>query len=607
MQSENPVSVATPEAESHGKFFSIKWKLSIAFVLLTIGIVAIYIVIAKRTFESDKISYIFETQQRQVSQSVETIKEQVLHEVFDARSILSGYDLNTKKLAEMSQRLFAHHRSLLAIALIENDSGQVLAQVEKETGTLALLGASGTRAPASDLTFFHLKDRIFGAEIPDVASNGARIVLRVVFQLQDLFKDTFEGQDMLLAKGSEILASANSGGIDLKKLKGFLEERKTFQADLTQIKTIEGAKYLVSGASVGPSGLHVFSLISEDLALQATRTLYERSLMFLVFSFFATVVISMALSMRLTTNLFDLSRVAERFGKGDFSASPGFVSNDEIGLLARAFKKMIAEIQSLLTERVDKVRMEQELKTARTVQENLFPRESEIQIGNLKLAGLYSTTTECGGDWWYYFQRDRYLYVACADATGHGTPAALITAAIRSAFSHVELNEMSLSEIVNCCDEAVFQCSKNAIYMTAVFMRINVNTGEAAFINASHEPPMLFEYDLPSQQIGVEEIFAEPGPRLGERNKKWTEHSFRIKSGQRLFVYTDGLSSARDAQGREFDGRRQKKALLQAANETDPKKFMDRVVAAMNQYSEGRPFPDDVTFITIDHNYHVGL
>lgn len=607
MQSEQVPTPAVPNEGPRGKFFSIKWKLSLAFVLLTIGIVAIYIVIAKRTFESDKISYIFETQQRQVNQAVESIKEQVLREVFDARSILSGYDFNEQKLADMSQKLFTHHRSLLGIVLLEKDTGKVMAQVEKEPGSIALLGTPGSRTPASDLSFYHLKERLFAAEIPDVTANGTRIVMRVVFRLQELFKDAFEGQDLLLAKGSEILVSANSGGLDFGKISSFLNEKRNGQADLTQVKIINGAKYLVSGASVGPSGLNVFSLISEDLALQATRTLYTRSLMFLVFSFFATVVISMVLSMRLTTNLFDLSRVAERFGKGDFSASPNFVSNDEIGLLARAFKKMIAEIQGLLTERVDKVRMEQELKTARTVQDNLFPRQSEIKAGNLKLAGLYSTTTECGGDWWYYFQRDRYLYLACADATGHGTPAALITAAIRSAFSHVELNEMSLSEIANCCDEAVFQCSQNAIYMTAILMRINVNTGEGSFINASHEPPMLFEFDLTSGEVVIEDIVSEPGPRLGERNKKWAEHSFRINSGQRLFVYTDGLSSPRNPEGREFEGRRQKKALLKAAKQTDPKAFMDSILVSMSEYSEGQAFPDDVTFVTIDHNYHVGL
>jgi sigma-B regulation protein RsbU (phosphoserine phosphatase) len=590
------------------KFFSIKWKLSLAFIALTLGIVAIYIFIAKTTFESDKISYIFETQQRQVNQSAQELKGQVVQLIFDSRSILSGYDFGQHKLADMSQKLFLHHESLLGIQVVQTKTNEVLAQLEKTAGAFAQLPPVESRLPASaELDLRHLEEKIFIAQIPDVSATGEAIVMRVLFKVKDLFKDVFEGQELLLAEGSRIVMSSNSNGIEKDLVREYLGERRGDQTEMTQIKRIGASDYLISAASVGTGKMSVYSFISEDIALKATRTLYQRSLMFLIFSFFATVVISMVLSLSLTQNLGELSKMAEQFGKGDFSVTPGFSSRDETGLLAKAFKRMVVEIQQLLTERVHKVRMEEELKTARTVQENLFPREASFRAGNLSLTGLYSTTSECGGDWWYYFQRDRYLYLACADATGHGTPAALVTAAIRSTFSHIELNEMSLPEIANACDEAVYQCSRNALYMTAVFMRINVNTGEGSFINSSHEPPMIFEYDMAKSQITIEDVVTPPGPRLGERNRKWIEHPINVKSGQRLFVYTDGLSSPLNAEGREFTGRRQKKALIAAASQVDQTEFMNSILASMAEFSQGSSFPDDVTFVTIDHNYHTGL
>lgn len=595
-------------ADPKAKFFSIKWKLSLAFIALTLGIVAIYIMIAKTTFESDKISYIFETQQRQVNQTAQELKGQVVQLIFDSRSILSGYDFANHQLAGMSQKLFSHHDSLVGIQVLNPKTNSVLAQLEKTQGVFGKLQGMESRLPASiDLDLFHVSEKLFAVQIPDVTATGEAIVMRVLFTVKDLFRDVFDGQELMLTAGSQILLSSSSLTLERDLVRDYLNERKNDQSEMTQIKAIGGSRYLISAASVGAAKMNVFSFISEDVALKATRTLYQRSLMFLVFSFFATVVISMILSLSLTQNLGELSKVAERFGKGDFTVSPGFESRDEIGLLANAFKRMMVEIQQLLTVRVEKVRMEQELKTARTVQDNLFPRESSFKAGQLKLSGHYSTTTECGGDWWYYFQRDRYLYVACADATGHGTPAALITAAIRSAFSHVELNEMSLSEIANCCDEAVFQCSRNALYMTALIMRLNVSTGEGAFINSSHEPPMIFEFDMAKNEITIEDVVTAPGPRLGERNKIWTEHPIHVKSGQRLFIYTDGLSSPLNPEGREFVGRKQKKALLAAAKKIDQKEFMDSVLVSMADFAQGTDFPDDVTFVTIDHNYHTGL
>ncbi len=590
------------------RFISIKWKLSLAFIMLTIGIVAIYIVIAKNTFESDKVSYVFETQQRQVNQSAMDLKVQIQRLVFDARSILAGYDFNTHQLAPMSEKLFKHHEILTGIQLINKNTSNIMAQVEKSRGQFAKIGPQSARGPAASggVDLRHLGGTEFLAQVPDVTSAGEALILKVLFQLPSIFSESIDDQALMLTAGSEILVSTEKSGIAQETVTEFLRNRKGDVSELTEVAQLGGARYLISTASIGVGGMSILSFVSEDAALTATRTLYQRSLMFLFFSFFATVVISMTLSSSLTQNLFDLSKVAERFGKGDFSVSPSFESRDEIGLLARAFKRMMFEIQQLLTDRVEKVRMEQELKTARTVQDSLFPAESNFEAGNLKLTGLYSTTTECGGDWWYYYQKDRYLYLVIADATGHGTPAALITAAIRSAFSHIELNDLSLMDIASACDEAVFQCSKGHIYMTAIFMRINVNTGEGTFINSSHEPPWIFEWDLEKSKIKSEQIVVKPDPRLGERAKKWVEHPIQVQSGQRLFLYTDGLSSPVNPEGNDFQGRRQKRAVEKAAGNFDRQKFFDEVIAAMNEHSQGAPFPDDVTFIVIDHHFHVG-
>jgi hypothetical protein len=99
------------------QFFSLKWKLSISFVVMALGFVGLYVVLAKRTFEFDKISYIFETQQRQVSALARSFEMQTERMLFDARSILGGFDPGSRKLSPGAQRIFWDHPHILALRL----------------------------------------------------------------------------------------------------------------------------------------------------------------------------------------------------------------------------------------------------------------------------------------------------------------------------------------------------------------------------------------------------------------------------------------------------------------------------------------------------------
>ena len=70
--------------------------------------------------------------------------------------------------------------------------------------------------------------------------------------------------------------------------------------------------------------------------------------------------------------------------------------------------------------------MEQELATARMVQESFFPKVVTKRLG---IPSLFKPSTECGGDWWGHFSSDdQHEYIVIADATGHGVGAALVTA-----------------------------------------------------------------------------------------------------------------------------------------------------------------------------------
>ena len=294
-----------------------------------------------------------------------------------------------------------------------------------------------------------------------------------------------------------------------------------------------------------------------------------------------------------------LTESAIRLGQGDFSEPPKIKARDEIGILSGAFQKMTAEIQRLLSETRDKARMEAELKTASLVQESLLPNPPTHRRGEISLSGQLVTSTECGGDWWYYFEQGDDVYVAIADATGHGTPAALVTAAARAAFAIIEKSEMTLSEMMSIWDHVVASCSAKRVYMTAALLKINTKNGKGSIVNACHEWP----FKLTARTEGAfeeEQLSLERGSTLGERRTDtWTVQEFNLGPGDLLLLYTDGLFSVADKQGRVLSDRRFGKRLSKLINTDSPTEAVLQATDRILEDYLGAPIPDDITLVAI--------
>ena len=580
---------------------SIKWKLSIAFILLSLGIVGLYIITAKRTFESDKISYIFDTQQRQVSQLSNDMGEKSNRMVFDARAILSGFSAATQALSPDAQSLLQNHPSILAIDLKNLAQEKPLASLERTPGSTQIL----TNVPIKPsepgkIQLEALPDGKFIAAVTQETGTD-KAVLRVYFELKDLFAGASDDQTFLLVSGDQVVINSNTSTFPKTALNEYLKSRPSKDIAATNIGRINGKDYLISTSPLKIGNFQLLVMMSQSSALAALNVLYQRSLVFLLMSFFATVIIALILSNSLTQNINDLKRVAEKIGDGDFSATPTFESKDEVGVLANAFRKMVQEIQKLLLATADKARMEAELKTAALVQESLFPVEAQYRAGDFKVGGVYVTSTECGGDWWYYFEKGDFLYVIVADATGHGTPAALITSAARSIFSYVQTKELELTEVATLCDEAIYQCSKGRVYMTAFLLKINTRTGLVNYINACHEPPYLWSGEEGSDERSGDYMVSPPDTMFGETKKNFHQQTLIMKPGEKLIVYTDGVTAVENLQGKSIPNRkilRIFEATVESQEETAV--AAKNCVLALQEYTQGHPLPDDITLVVIE-------
>src|SRR5690606_27430611 len=177
--------------------------------------------------------------------------------------------------------------------------------------------------------------------------------------------------------------------------------------------------------------------ISKDDAFAVAQGLIEKSYLFAIFLLSLAIIIGILFSRSLTKSLEVLFHGTQSFVGGNFESRVSINSSDEIGALSDSFNYMGKKIVDFMAEMKEKLRLEREVEVAKLVQDSFFP-EMNGHLKGSAFAAFYTPASECGGDWWGHLEKDNCSVIFIADATGHGVPAALITATANCALHTLE-------------------------------------------------------------------------------------------------------------------------------------------------------------------------
>jgi PAS domain S-box-containing protein len=264
-------------------------------------------------------------------------------------------------------------------------------------------------------------------------------------------------------------------------------------------------------------------------------------------------------------------------------------SPDLFVVIGRDITKIKASIKEV-------ARMENELTTAKTVQDMLFaPVHYEFDGGTV--SGYYESATECGGDWWYYNTIGEKIYLWIGDVTGHGLSAAIITGAARAVVSLIESNPtVTPSHALSFLNTAVYATAKGKKLMSHCVAAINTKTGVCTYSTAGHPAPLLISSR--SSQSGIKGLPAQAGSLLGlESDEQFFDNQVQLVPGDRLFFYTDGLYELNGPQSAMWGERKMIRALEKISQmNVDPKTFIHRFNEISEQHRQKIPLVDDVTY-----------
>ena len=402
-----------------------------------------------------------------------------------------------------------------------------------------------------------------------------------------------------------------------RMLKDTLDANVTFKGKQgAQSAIIDGVPSWVCYHTVKYAEWTVMMVAPENLIQRHGRMLNTTILVVMLIGLAAIYLFCRQQIRKVTFPLHRFARSAEEVAKGNFNAPlPDIRNNDEIHLLRDSFGNMQQSlsqyIEELKTTTAQKSAIESELSIARNIQMSLLPNATfSSQNSKLELQASMTPAKEVGGDLYDYFVRDNRLYFCIGDVAGKGVPAALVMTTVCGAFRLLAESELEPQRIVSRMNDMMTRDASITIFVTFFAGMLDLDTGRLSYCNAGHKAPFLL---IGNEQCTMHNEGAQPivNHQLSivncHRNlpigaiPDWTftQQQTTLAPGTTLFLYTDGLDEAENAQ-RQMFGKERIQEVLQATS-PEPQTLIIQMTQAVAHFVGDTEQSDDLTMMALQY------
>jgi sigma-B regulation protein RsbU (phosphoserine phosphatase) len=237
--------------------------------------------------------------------------------------------------------------------------------------------------------------------------------------------------------------------------------------------------------------------------------------------------------------------------------------------------------------------MEEELNLARRIQSTFLPSEFPA-IPHYEVFGMTTPSREVGGDFFDLVPGpDGAYYLAIADVSGKGVPAALLTSMLQASLRTQAGSPDSVAEIVTNINTLVADRTSDEQFATFFLCRLDPSR-RMRFSNAGHNYPIL------SRKTGERVFLEKGGIILGMMSSaSFEEASVDLAPGDRIVFYTDGISEAANPDGEDYGEERLWDLVMALPPDLSAREMADRILEDVTRFLDGREPQDDVTVMVL--------
>ncbi len=257
------------------------------------------------------------------------------------------------------------------------------------------------------------------------------------------------------------------------------------------------------------------------------------------------------------------------------------------------------QLERYETQQKDKERLDTELTMATRIQAetlpNIFPAFPERDDFNIHAS--MNPAKEVGGDFYDFFLiDDTHLGLVMADVSGKGVPAALFMMVSKILIQNIAMMGNSPAEVLRFVNNQLCMDNHEDMFVTVWYGCLDLETGVLEAANAGHEYP-IFKY--PDGRFEL--IKDKHGLVIGAmEGAKYRSYELQMEPGSKLFLYTDGVPEATNANNELFGTDRLVQALREKETGT-PKEILAHVDSVVKDFVKDAPQFDDLTMLCIEY------
>ncbi|MDZ7723973.1 MAG: GAF domain-containing SpoIIE family protein phosphatase [candidate division KSB1 bacterium] len=270
-------------------------------------------------------------------------------------------------------------------------------------------------------------------------------------------------------------------------------------------------------------------------------------------------------------------------------------SDDDINFLSSLGSRALISLENarMFKETVEKQRLEEEMAIARDIQNRLLPREFPC-YPDFDVYGFNLPSLMVGGDYFDCLElNERFFALAIGDVSGKGVGASLLMSNLHAALHALAPSQNNVAELIERLNNLIYAHTNFDKFITFFYALIDRQEKILTYVNAGHNFPYLYHKD------GSFDTLETGGLILGMmQNALYESVTLTLQPHDMLIMFTDGITEAKAASDEFFEEERLEAFVDDMYKQgCSVRELADQMIARIQQFSQGYPQSDDITFL----------
>lgn len=361
---------------------------------------------------------------------------------------------------------------------------------------------------------------------------------------------------------------------------------EAFVSNINGVPHLIGTKFVEGYYIIGAVPMKEVQSNRDHAAI--LNTIMEVIIFALLFIFIRDMI-----NTKIVSKIHNINGSLKRIIEGELDTRVNEYSTREFAELSNDINSTVDSLKDYMNREQEKIK--QELEFAKNIQASALPKISTLEqyAQIFELYATMDTAREVGGDFYDFYMLDEsHLAVLIADVSGKGVPAAMFMMTCKTMLKNLVESGMALNEAFDKANEALRDSNDAGMFVTVWMGILDLRTGELEYVNAGHNPPLIYDESGSFAYLRTKAGFV----LTGMEGLKYESRKTILRPGDKMLLYTDGVTEANDPDGNLF-GEDRLHAYVNSVKEKPMQDILSGIRSGIDAFAKEAEQFDDITMV----------